>query len=122
MTKKRPSNLGFKLLLAAVCAGLLLFWVVMDWPCVFREVTGLPCVSCGMSRAWVSALRLDLKAAFTYHPMFWSVPILVVFAFFDGKPLKSERLNRLVLTLILGGLPVCYLFRLIGYLRGTIIF
>lgn len=29
-----------------------------------------------MSRAWIAALRLDFRGAFSFHPVFWSLPVL----------------------------------------------
>ena len=44
--------------------------------CVFRAVTGIACPTCGMTRAYLSLLKLDLKSAFYYHPLFWVVPAI----------------------------------------------
>lgn len=38
-------------------------------PCLFREVTGIECPTCGMSRSLSAAARLDLKEAFRFHLM-----------------------------------------------------
>ncbi len=122
MTQRTPSHLGIKLLGMAAAGGILLFWVLMDWPCIFRYLTGIPCISCGMSRAWLAALRLDLVQALYYHPMFWSVPVLALFLIFDGKLFPSRRLNTLVLGAILLGLCASYPLRLTAYLLGVYIF
>ncbi len=37
--------------------------------CPIRFLTGISCPGCGMTRAWLSALRLDFAAAFAYHPL-----------------------------------------------------
>lgn len=118
MSLKTPSHLRIKLIILGAYACLLLFWVMMDWPCLFRAVTGIPCIGCGLSRAWLAALQLDLASAFRYHPMFWSIPVLVLLAFFDGKLLRKELWNRIFIILLLAGLVVCYIIRLVVYLRG----
>jgi hypothetical protein len=38
-------------------------------PCLFREITGLPCFSCGLTRSLHAALRGDLSLAFSFHAM-----------------------------------------------------
>ena len=64
---------------ALSCTGaLFVAWLVLyllDVGCIFRLMTGIPCPGCGMTRAWLAALRLDFAAAFAYHPLFWVVPI-----------------------------------------------
>lgn len=58
---------------ALVCGGLLACWIWMvEWPpvlCPFRAITGLPCPTCGSTRA--------------------------LFAFLGGRPLEALRLNPL---------------------------
>lgn len=70
---------------ALSCIGVLFVaWLalyLLDIGCVFRLMTGIPCPGCGMTRAWLAALRLDFAAAIAYHPLFWAVPIAFVLAF-----------------------------------------
>lgn len=122
MFVKLPSRPGIRLIILGIFIGVLLFWVMMDWPCLFRAVTGIPCIGCGLSRAWLAALRLDLASAFRYHPMFWSIPLLILLAFFDGKLFRKALWNRLLLILLTAGLAVCYLIRFVVYLRGDFVF
>lgn len=63
--------------LALVVAGAGVALYLTDVGCVVRQVTGLACPGCGMTRAWLAALRLDLAAAVAYHPLFWVVPLAV---------------------------------------------
>lgn len=122
MSRKTPSHLGMKLIILSALGAVLLLWVCMDWPCGLRRVFGVPCISCGMSRAWLAVLRLDFGAAFFYHPMFWSIPLLILYAIFDGRLLKRRKWDTVLLGLILAGFVVCYALRLVGYLRGDIVF
>lgn len=57
---------------------------LLDLGCVFKGITGLSCPGCGMTRAWLAALRLDLAAAVAYHPLFWTVPIALLLACAQG--------------------------------------
>lgn len=82
---------------ALSCIGVLFVaWLalyLLDIGCVFRLMTGIPCPGCGMTRAWLAALRFDFAAAFAYHPLFWMVPIAFVLAFVrDGT--TSNKLKR----------------------------
>lgn len=52
--------------------------------CFFINFWGIPCPSCGITRAFINLLKLDLKSAFKYHPLFW----LVLFIPFTWKTKK----------------------------------
>ena len=118
MRIKKPAHFCIKMLILFLLGILLLLWVVFDWPCLIRYVTGIPCISCGMSRAWLAALRLDLGRAFQYHPMFWSVPLLALYAFYDGQLFPNRLANRRILMLLITGWILCYALRLIIFLSG----
>ena len=36
-------------------------------PCIFRKITGFLCPGCGITRAILAAVRLDLAKAFAYN-------------------------------------------------------
>ncbi|MBQ8605387.1 MAG: DUF2752 domain-containing protein [Clostridia bacterium] len=47
--------------------------------CPTRLITKIECPFCGMTRAHLAALRLDFKAAFSYHPFFFiGIPFLIL--------------------------------------------
>ena len=48
------------------------FMTITGIGCPIRWFTGISCPGCGMSRAFISLLRLDFAAAFRYHPMIGS--------------------------------------------------
>lgn len=115
-----PSHPGRKAAVAALCAGILIFWVAMELPCPIRHLTGIPCPGCGMGRAWLAALRLDFGQAFAYHPMFWAVPLVALFALYDFRLLPGRRSNGLVLALLALGTAVCYFIRLAAFFHGNL--
>ncbi len=116
MKLQHCNKLLLRLLLLMLLGLILLFWVVNGWPCLLRKITGLPCLSCGMSRAWLSAFRLDWAGAFTYHPMFWSIPVLaVLWLFIDRIP--KGWLTGISMVIALGYF-VCYIIRIIGFFAG----
>ena len=57
----------------------------MAMPCIFREVTGLPCPSCGSTRAVLALARLDVARAMRLSP------ISVVAASMLGSRRRSSR-------------------------------
>lgn len=117
---KRPARLGLKLLLFGLYGVMLAVWHFLKLPCIPRAITGVICPGCGLSRAWFAALRLDLMAAFSYHPMFWSIPVLALFILYDGRLFRKERLNNWILGILLFGLAVCYIIRLFVFLGGNL--
>lgn len=81
-------------------------------PCVFETVLHIPCPGCGMTRAIISAMKLDFISAFHYHKMFWSVPILYLYFLFDGKLFTNKLINRTVFIFIAAGFIVFWIIKL----------
>lgn len=98
------------LILAAVCAILYRFKV----PCAVRTILHIPCPGCGMTRAWLAFLHLDLRSAFFYHPMFWSVPILFIYFLFEEKTFKNDNFNKTVPIALLFGFLLTWVIRLVA--------
>ena len=94
------TNLKEKLFNCGLLLVIVILFAVFKIPCVFKQLFGVACFGCGMTRAYISLLWFDIAAAFSFHPMFWSVPVLLVFYLFDGKIFKSRFLNYIVLVLI----------------------
>lgn len=90
------------------------FYAVMELAgitCPIRFLTGVSCAGCGMSRAWLALLRLDLSAAFTYHPLFLlPVPAALVLLFRHRLP---KALVGWVLGIAGGLFLVVYVVRML---------
>lgn len=82
--------------------------------CVFLRIAGYECFGCGMTRALLSALKLDFASAFHYHRMFWSLPILGLYVLFDGNLFKNRIINIGVLIVILIGFVVNWVLNLVA--------
>ena len=117
---KFPQKFGTKLLLLAAYAVFVGIMVAADIPCLIRHFTGVICPGCGMSRAWLSLLQLDLRSALEYHPMFWSVPVFLLYIFYDGCLFRHKKLNDWILFSLLGAFLLCYCIRLIVFLGGNL--
>jgi len=60
-------------LILASCLGTLAYPLLshqgtIHFDCIFKEVTGLPCPSCGYSTAIISVFQNDLQHAFLHNP------------------------------------------------------
>ncbi len=89
-----------------VTLAVLIYTAVMTLfggSCIFLELTGIECLGCGMTRALISAFRLDFAAAFSYHKMFWSLPFLYACFLRDGRLFRSKGLNVAFYILIAFG-------------------
>ena len=75
-------KIGSKRILDAVSAAAavaLLYALMFSFgiTCPIKYVTGVSCAGCGMTRAWLSFLRLDIAGAFAYHPLFFLPPFML---------------------------------------------
>ena len=112
---RKPEKLRLKLVGLALYFAILILWWQLELPCVFRYLTGIPCPTCGLTRAWLAAFRLDFTAAFLQYPMFWCVPVLVLYLLLDGRLFPHPKLNGWVLGLMVAGIFGVYFARLFGF-------
>lgn len=108
-------NLKFKMLLTFA---LLIFAAILYFlpiSCVFLALTGIPCLGCGMTRALLAALCFDFNTAFSYHLMFWSVPLLYLCFLLDGRLFKQKWANVLFYTLIILGFILNWLYHIANF-------
>lgn len=81
------------ILLTLLSSGALLYsFLTKQSSCAFYHLLGIPCPACGMTRSYISLLKLDISKAFYYHPLFFLVPLLL-YAYFKNK-------NRLLHSII----------------------
>lgn len=112
MEKKRPVLWLAKRCGLALAIGSLayLLFGIIGANCLFRQITGLPCLTCGMSRAWLCALSGNLGEAFFWHPLFWAVPLIALLLIFAGAGQRWVQ-KSLLFCLIL--FAAVYLTRMI---------
>jgi len=56
---------------------MLIMNLLTGTSCAFKSFIGVPCPGCGLTRAYMSLFRLDIRGAFVWHPMFWAVPVFI---------------------------------------------
>ena len=92
---RKADKLDGRLLLLLVCLayGAML---LADVPCLFNAWLGVPCPGCGMRHALAAAVSLRFGEAFQLHPMFWSLPVLALSIWKNGR-LTGKRTVNIVL-------------------------
>lgn len=89
---------------------VMLFLFSGFYKCPFKLITGIPCMGCGMTRAWESVFVGEFQKAFLYHPLFWTVPIFIIIYFYKDK-IPSKLYGILIWTGIFAFLLV-YIYRM----------
>lgn len=53
--------------------------------CPIKFLTGVSCPACGMTRAWVLAFTFHFGEAWRFHPLFFLIPVIILFILFKEK-------------------------------------
>ena len=93
----------------ALMAGLLIVYLAIDVTCPFLFLTKIECPCCGITRAWRSVLRGDIRTAFLYNPLFLLAPIIVILVCIDNPKKWISYIEIIIGTLFLG----LFIYRLI---------
>lgn len=112
MKRLHINHLKIKLIVTVVLAAILFLYWLFKVPCIYQFFLGIPCPCCGMTRAVTSLIRLDIGAAFSFHPMFWSLPILYIYFLTDGKLFGKKALDIAFMSAIGVGFIINWVIRL----------
>ena len=88
--------------------------------CPIKYITGISCAGCGMSRAWMAFLQLDIAKAFAYHPLFWLVPIAVIVLLCKSK--INIKIYKIIIFTIIIMFAIVYICRLIWSGDDVVVF
>ncbi len=89
--------------------------------CIIKHTTGISCPGCGMTRACISALRLDFAAAFAYHPLWIVLPFALGGMLFCKITHRQRAFGVLLLISVLLLLAV-YLWRMLAQNGSVVVF
>ena len=119
MVKKTKWKLiGKHSLILLVLTLFVLFLSVTGIHCPIRYLLGIPCPTCGMTRAYVALFHGDFLRAFYYHPLFWLGPPLIFLGIHAKAPFLSRIPQKLILDILcVGGalLLIVYIVRLVWF-------
>ena len=110
-------NIKFGKILILVLLGLsIIFLLIKKFSkitgsiCLIRGLTGVPCPSCGMSRAIIAFINGDIINAFKFHPLFWLPFILFVLIVFKRKFFKQIIIGAIISTIAIYFLRMAIFF------------
>jgi len=106
--KKLRGKFLVQFLLVHVIAVVFLIVFSKLFGCILMRLTGISCPGCGLSRAYISFFKLDLRAAFAYHPLFFLLPPYVLYMLyrlvfhFPGSKRLTVSLTVTMAVLLVG--------------------
>lgn len=80
--------------------------------CPIRQLTGISCAGCGMTRAWLRLLTLQWEAAFACHPLVLAPAVFVVFHIL--RRFGHEKLANWVNAVLVLLFVAVYLIRILN--------
>lgn len=101
---------------------LTLEWLGSGTKCVIKNITGIPCPSCGMTRSYLHVLEGDFSSAFYDHPLFFTVPFILIIAYVLSVKHDDKKLNKIlsiILFAIIGVFIIVYIYRMTQYFPHT---
>ena len=115
------SNRSFYLAMMGVLGGVLLFSRLLEPPrlinvCLFNMLTGLPCMTCGLTRGFHAISLGRLSEALAYHPLSVFLYILTIFHFlvaclrFLGWKFHLVRIPNLTRAMAWGTIGLLFVF------------
>jgi len=85
--------------LLAICVGRFLPVLAFVPSCVFRDLTGVPCPTCGATRSVVHLARGDFFASFSMNPLISLCIVVSVLVFFYSLITLIVGVPRIGVTL-----------------------
>lgn len=75
--------------------------------CLIRGIIGIPCPSCGITRAVISFINGNIINAFKFHPLFWLPFVVAVLIIF-----KREFFKKILVIAIIS-ITIIYILRMV---------
>lgn len=119
--KKRRLSPGTEAI-SAIAAVVILYIILESFgvTCPIKYLTGISCAGCGMSRAWISLLHLNLRDAFMYHPLFFLPPVALIIMLCKSK--INIKFYKIFMFTIAGAFVIVYLYRMIAGNDNIVVF
>ena len=79
---------------------IIAIYILLDLECPFLKYLNIPCLGCGMTRAWKAAITGNFSLAFEYHRAYWTVPVLFLYIFKGNLLFKKHIWDMLIVVFI----------------------
>ena len=92
---------------------LIIYLVITKFTCMIKVITGFPCPSCGITRAYKSLLHLNFSEAWSYNPLYWFIPPVILFILLSDKPLfNNAKIQLLFFIFVFTIIISIYIYRM----------
>lgn len=108
--------------ITAITAVIVLYVILESFgiTCPIKYITGISCAGCGMSRAWIAFLHLNIHDAFMYHPLFFLPPIVVIVMLLKSK--INLNFYKIFMFTMACAFVIVYLYRMIKGDSSIVVF
>ena len=121
ITGGRFKKLTLDVLIITLSLGLVyLIFYIAKVGCPIKFLTGISCMGCGMTRAYICLFHLDFGGAFKYHPLFFLPPFLALLLIFEEK--ISRRVFRILMFTMIAAFSIIYIIRLLDGKDDVVVF
>ena len=96
-----------KTLLYHIAALAVIMVILFVYKCPFNYFLHIPCPGCGITRAYLALLDLDVGSAFRYHPLFFTVAPTILYTV--HRDVLKIRLSAKAETILFTSLIVLFL-------------
>lgn len=113
-SEKKPGMLHYLVRVLGTLAVLAACAFLLDIGCIFKHVTGLPCLGCGTTRACIAFVRGQFLDAFFWHPLFWLTLMLIsVMVVRGGVLFQSPRMTKWCVLFLAAMYITVYIVRMV---------
>ena len=104
----------FRFPILAFMIYILIVNTVLHEGCPFEIILGVPCPSCGITRATVEAIKFNFPKAFYFHPLFFTIPlVLIVLIYNEYKYIHKLYKSNIFWGVLAIAFIIVYILRMI---------
>lgn len=90
-----------KLNLISILFIVVIYLLITRFTCLVKFITGFPCPSCGITRAYKCVLNLNFSGAWNYNPLYWFIPPVILFIIISDKPLFHSTKKQIIFLIVI---------------------